>query len=90
MKIYSHYHVVQWQVSRAVAVLSLCAATHLDSLNAIHAKVSCALILDANYSFERIIFVVCQTHKNILTQKFSQKISAQIFSIFGIHYMNIE
>ena len=48
MKIYHHYHVVQWKVSRAVAVLSLGAATYLDSLYAIHAKVSCTLILDIN------------------------------------------
>ena len=53
---YVQYYLVQWQLSRAVAVLGLCAAMHLDSL---HTKFS---------SF--IIFVVCQTHKNILTQKF--------------------
>ena len=64
MKIYSHYHVVQWQVSRAVAVVSLCAAKHLDSLNAIHAKVSCALILDVN-KFSRVEFSSSARHTEI-------------------------
>ena len=40
LKIYGHYHVVQWQVSRALAVLSLCAATYLDFLHTIVQKVA--------------------------------------------------
>ena len=81
---------VQWQVSRAVAVLSLCAATHLDSLQCDYMQKFRALSFETLINFYAFNFRGLPDPQKDFRTNFRTKKFSTNFPIYGIHYMNIE